>query len=642
MKKQWIISALVAAVMSGNAMAQDDAIVMTINGKVITKSEFEYIYHKNSKQQIDVKTLDEYIPLFVNYKLKVDAAEQAGIDTTQAFVNELAGYRKELAKPYLTDRATEENLLKEAYNNYCKNVEISHILISFGQFPDEASKTAALAKAQDVAKRAQSGESFEALAQQYSDDPGSQSRGGYLGYIKGGRLIYPFEKVAFSMNPGEVSDPVETRFGYHIIKVHNVRADRGERLCAHIFLVVPRGASAEVEEQKKAEADAIYKDLMAGADFAQMAREKSNDQSNSMRGGELPWCSSGDFVKEFEDVAFALEVGAIAEPVRSSYGYHIIKLIDKRDVRSFDEMRGELSQRIARDERGGMARQAMINRLKAEHNYNFDAMQVATAVALSGGKLDSTFVETLAQQDITFATFADKKITAKDVAQNIKSRRIPANAVVEKVLNNEINSQVEDGLIELEMNTLSAKYPEYRNLINEYRDGMLLFEISNREVWEKASTDTKGLEKFFKKNKKSYTWDRPHFKGFVVSCINDSVANEVKKILKKCKADEAAQKVTATFNTDSITNVSLERGLYIEGDNKYVDELVFEGAEAEHKEDLPVVFVVGKTLKAPETYLDVKGKVTADYQEYLEKQWVEALNKKATIVKNEEVLKTIN
>ena len=187
-----------------------------------------------------------------------------------------------------------------------------------------------------------------------------------------------------------------------------------------------------------------------------------------------------------------------------------------------------------------------------------------------------------------------------------------------------------------------SKYPEYRNLSNEYRYGMLLFEISNREVWEKASTDTKGLEKFFKKNKKSYTWDRPHFKGYVVSCVNDSVAQEVKKLLKKSKNDNAALDIAKTFNNDSVTNVSLERGLYIEGANKYVDELVFAGAKAQRDENLPVVFVLGKTLKAPETYLDVKGKATADYQEYLEKRWVENLNKKATVVKNEDVLKTIN
>lgn len=642
MNKRSILSAFLIAAMSVNMMAQDDAVVMTINGKDIKKSEFEYIYNKNNKQQVDVRSLDEYLPLFVNYKLKVDAAEQVGIDTTQAFIKELDGYCKELAKPYLKDRETEDRLMNEAYTNYCKNVEMSHILISFGQYPDEAAKAAAREEAQEVAARAQAGEDFAALAQQYSDDPGSQNRGGYLGYIKGGKLIYPFEKVAFAMNVGEVSDPVETRYGYHIIKVHNVRPDRGERLCAHIFVIVPRDATPEVEAQKRAEAEAIYNDLMAGADFAQTAREKSNDQANASLGGELPWCSSGDFVKEFEDAAFSLEVGQISQPVRSTYGYHIIKLLDKRGVRSFDEMRNELTQRMARDERGDMARQALIARLKKEHNFKLNDMHIETAVALSGGKIDSTFVAALEQKDLTFATYADQAVTSKDVAAAIKARRINAIIKPEHMIKSEVNSQVEEGLMRLEMSALTTKYPEYRNLINEYRDGMLLFEISNREVWEKSSTDTKGLEKFFKKNKKAYKWERPHFKGYVVSCANDSVAQEVQKQLKKAKTDEAVLAVATTFNNDSVTHVAIERVLCVEGDNKYVDELVFEGARAQRSEELPVVFVKGKTLKAPQTYEDVKGKVIADYQEYLEKRWVEDLNKRATVVKNEDVLKTIN
>lgn len=642
MKKQWILSALFTAAFCSNVLAQDDAILMTINGKDITKAEFEYIYNKNSKQQADVKSIEEYMPLFINYKLKVDAAEQAGIDTTAAFINEFNGYRKELAKPYLTDRETEARILQEAYDNYCKNVEISHILISFGQFPNEETRKAALQKAQEVADKAKSGEDFATLAQQYSEDPGSQSRGGYLGYTRGGRLIYPFEKVAFSMTPGEISNPVETRFGYHIIKVHDVRADRGERLCSHIFFVVPRNATPEVEAQKRAEAEAVYKDLLAGADFAQMAREKSEDQSNASRGGELPWCGTGDFVKEFEDVAFSLEVGEFAAPVRSAYGYHIIKLNDKRGVRSFDEMRNELSQRIARDERGRIAQESFMAKLKEQYDYHLDETQLMASAALGSGSVDSAFIATLAQEDVILATYGDKEITVKDVVTSINLRRIAPNTSTEKFLRDKVEQLAANGLIELEMSTLESKYPEYRNLLNEYRDGMLLFEIMNREVWEKASTDTKGLEKFFKKNKKAYTWDRPHYKGFVVSCIDENVAQEVKNLIKSTKADDVAIEIEKMFNNDSTTLVTFERGLYVEGDNKYVDELAFKGATAERSSELPVVFVSGKVLKAPESYIDVKGKVTADYQEYLEKQWVKELNKNATVVKNEEVLKTIN
>lgn len=640
MKKNRILSALISLGICASAVAQDP-VLMTINGKDVTKSEFEYIYNKNNKQQVDLKSLDEYMPLFVNYKLKVDAAEQAGIDTTAAFISEFEGYRKELANPYLTDAETEQRLLQEAYEFNCKNVEISHVLISVGQGADDKEYEEARLKAQEVTDKALAGEDFAKLAMQYSEDPGSKDRGGYLGYIKGGRLIYPFEKVAFNMQAGEVSQPVKTRFGYHVIKVHDVRADRGERLCAHIFIMVPKNATPEVDAQKKAEAEAIYNDLLAGADFVTMAREKSNDQANAMNGGELPWISSGDLIKELEDVAYSLEVGAIAPPVRTQFGYHIVRLNNARGVKSYEEMLPELSQRIKRDERANMGRETLINSLKEQYNYKLDEAQVAAAITLSGAVVDSAFLATMASRDIVFATYADKQITSKDIAASLQHRRISPSVSSMTVVNNEIERIVSRDLLDIEMSNLEVKYPEYRNLLNEYRDGMLLFEISNREVWEKASRDTQGLEKFFKKNKKKYTWDRPHYKGFVVACANDSVAQEVKKLMKKTKADELAALVESTFNSDSLTLVTLERGLYIEGDNAFVDELVFGGAVAQRDEKFPVVFVSGKTLKKPESYLDVRGKVTADYQEYLEKEWIEKLNKQAKVVIYEDVLKTI-
>ena len=641
MRKQLIISALLLAGLGVNAFAQQDDVLMNINGKDIKKSEFEYIFHKNNKQQVDAKGLEEYMPLFVNYKLKVDAAEKAGIDTTAAFVKELDGYKQELAKPYLVDRATEEALLQEAYAYFSKNVELSHVLISFGQIPNDSTRAAALARANEVVERARAGEDFAALAAEYSEDPGSKSRGGYLGYVKGGRLIYPFEKVAFTMAPGEISNPVETRFGYHVIKVHDARPDRGDRLCAHIFLMMPREANAQVEAQKKAEAEAIYNDIMAGADFEQMAREKSEDQSNAMNGGKLPWCSAGDLVKEFEQVAFSLNVGEVSQPVRTNYGYHIIKVLDARPCRSFEAVRSELQQRMSRDERGSMARNVLLERLKKENNCVINHENMMKAATLCGGKMDSTAIAALAQNELVLATFGDKQYTTKDAAVSINPRRLSPATTPMQAISNDVERAVEMGLMNIEISTLEVKYPEYSNLINEYRDGMLLFEISNREVWEKASTDVKGLEKFFNKNKKNYKWDRPRYKGFVVYCANEEMVKDVKKLIKKTDVNQVVPTVQAAFNNDSVTNVVVERGLYLSGDNKYVDELAFEGAKAERDADLPVVFLSGKVLKAPETYLDVRGQVTADYQEYLEKQWVNKLNKNAKVVINQDVLKTV-
>jgi peptidyl-prolyl cis-trans isomerase SurA len=263
------------------------------------------------------------------------------------------------------------------------------------------------------------------------------------------------------------------------------------------------------------------------------------------------------------------------------------------------------------------------------------------AATLCGGKMDSTAIAALAQNELVLATFGDKQYTTKDAAASINPRRLSPATTPMQAISNDVERAVEMGLMNIEISTLEVKYPEYSNLINEYRDGMLLFEISNREVWEKASTDVKGLEKFFNKNKKNYKWDRPRYKGFVVYGANEEMVKDVKKLIKKTDVNQVVPTVQAAFNNDSVTNVVVERGLYLSGDNKYVDELAFEGAKAERDADLPVVFLSGKVLKAPETYLDVRGQVTADYQEYLEKQWVNKLNKNAKVVINQDVLKTV-
>ena len=419
--------------------------------------------------------------------------------------------------------------------------------------------------------------------------------------------------------------------------------DMGERLCAHIFIQVPQNATPEEVERKKALADEIYKELQEGADFATLAREKSDDKSNASRGGELPWCGVGDFVKEFENAAFALkEKGDIAAPVRSMYGFHIIKLLDSRSLLPFNEMRSQLEQRIARDERGSMARESMIAKLKQQYNYRCDSAQLDKVAALSlTGKADSLFVATLAQNNSVLATYGDKQITASEVAASLGNSRILATQEADKVVANALDRLATQGVLDLEKANLDKKYPEFYNLINEYRDGMLLFEISNKEVWGKASADTEGLTRFFKKNKKKYAWDEPHFKGYIVSCSNDTVAREVKKRMKKFSFDASVADIENEFNTDSLIQVSIRKGIYVKGDDALVDELVFKGKPAQRDEKLPVVFVTGKKLKKPEAYTDVRGQVTADYQEYLEEQWLARLNDEATGVINEDVLKTI-
>ena len=633
MKNKWLVAALLAGNSWAWVLAADvDPVIMRVNNKDIHKSEFEYIYNKNSQQQIDQKSLDEYVTLFKNYKLKVAEAEALGIDTTEAFKNELAGYREELAKPYLIDASVDDRLAREAYDRMKEDVEVSHILIGLhARAPQE--RAAAKAKADSILNCIKAGEDFGALDK------------GYLGFIRGGRTVYPFEKAAFALQPGQVSDVVESQFGYHIIKVHSRRPDPGEFRFAHIMILVPRDASAEEKAQKEADARAIYEELKAGADFATLAKERSDDKGSAAQGGVLPWVSCGQFVKEFEDAAFALKnKGDMTEPVLSPYGWHIIKLLDKRDIKPFEQMRSEIVRMMARDERGGMARAAMVTKLKGEYGFSLDEAQQEKLVKLAEtmGKVDSAYIAAIHNDQSTLFSFRDHTCTVADFAAFLpKARTISVN--VPDYVTSMVGFMADKEILDYEKSRLEEKYPDFRNLMNEYRDGMLLFEVSNREVWEKASKDTEGLQKYFKKNRKKYKWDKPHYKGFVLQCDDDTTATAVKKRMKKLDADSVIVVLTREFNTDSLTRVKIERGLFVEGENPWVDQLVFKGAPAKADEKLPVVFVSGKLLKKlPESYTDVRGQVTADYQTYLEKVWVESLNKKYPVEINEDVLKTVN
>lgn len=643
MKNKWLVAALLAGNTWAWVLAADvDPVIMRINNKDIHKSEFEYIYNKNSQQQIDQKSLDEYVTLFKNYKLKVAEAEALGIDTTAAFKKELAGYRDELAKPYLIDASVDERLAREAYDRMKEDVEVSHILIGLNARTPEA-RAAARQKADSILSCIKAGEDFGALAEKYSED-GSRQNKGYLGFIRGGRTVYPFEKAAFALQPGQVSDVVETQFGYHIIKVHSRRPDPGEFLFAHIMVLVPRNASDEVKAQKEAEIRSIYAELKAGADFATVAKERSEDKGTAVRGGELPWVSSGQFVKEFEDAGFALKnKGDISEPVLSPYGWHIIKLLDKRGIKSFEQMRPEIARLMTRDERGGMARTAMVEKLKGEYGFSLVEAQQEKLMKLAQetGKVDSAYIAAIHNDQSPLFSFKGHSYTVADFSGFLpKGRDVTRNA--SDYVKAMIGFMIDREILDYEKSRLEEKYPDFRNLMNEYRDGMLLFEVSNREVWEKASQDTEGLQKFFKKNKKNYKWDKPHYKGFLIQCSDDTTATAVKKRMKKLDADSVIVVLTREFNTDSLTRVKVERGLFVEGENAWVDYLVFKGAEVKADEKLPVAFVSGKLLKKPEVYTDVRGQVTADYQNYLEKVWVENLNKKYPVEINEDVLKTVN
>ena len=635
----------IAILFSGvTSIYANDPVLMKINGKPVLKSEFEYIYNKNnSNNSLDKKTLDEYVDLFVNFKLKVEEAKAQGIDTTKSFVNELSGYRSQLTKPYLTDSKVDESVLQEAYNRMKEDVEVSHILIRVQQNASPADTLAAWKKITAIAKRLEK-EDFAKVAKEVSEDESAKDNSGNIGWISAFRTVYPFETMAYNTKPGTLSKPVRTAFGYHIVKVHNRRETLGEILVAHIMRFTEQG-NEDKNKAAKISIDSIYERVKAGDDFGKLANDRSDDRGSATKNGELPWFGSGRMIPEFESAAFALKnTGDVSEPIKSSFGWHIIKLIDRRGVASFESMKEDLQNKVKRDERANLGQKSFIAKLKADYNYSATAASVKEFADLLANKTltDSIFQLESAKLAKPIISFAGKTLTQTDFAKFLKANSYTDKTNASDIIEEKLTAFVEKELLAYEDSQLEKKYDDFRFLMQEYHDGILLFEVSNNEVWEKASKDTEGLAKYFNEHKADYKWEKPHYKGRVIYCKDKNTMKMAKAIVKKSHNDSIDKYLRTRLN-DSIQYVKIEKNLYVQGDNKQVDKLVFKSkAVVEADKDYPFVFVKGKLLKSlPEDYTDVRGLVTADYQEFLEKQWIASLRQKYPVEIEKKVLETV-
>lgn len=592
MKKTFLFVA--AAIMSLTATAQNETL-MTINGKAVSAEEFLYIYEKNNQAgAVDPKTMDEYLDMFINFKLKVTEAESQGIDTTASFKKELKGYRAQATPKYLQDEAAMDSLIELSWRHMSKDRRAAHIAIQCPMSADSAQTAEALAKINEAYERVTVGkmkverkkvkgrwknvekrqpvEAFDAVARELSTDPSVQETGGELGWITPFRYVYPLEEAVYNTPVGDISKVFRTQYGFHIVKVEEER-DHLEVKASHIMKMVPADS---LDAIKKAQIDSIYKRLKEENErmkeiFAEVAKRESDDRGSSARGGELGWFGKGMMVKPFEDAAFSMKAGEISAPVRSQYGWHILYKEAERGIQPLDSMRAQIQRQVLRDERAQEADKAFIRKTRAEYNLPAE------------------------MSDAEVKAYADEH--------------------------------------------LEEKYPELRHLVQEYHDGILLFEVSLREVWDKAAKDTAGLEQFFKANKKKYTWAAPKWKGYLIQAKNKSGLKAAKAIIKSAEADSIQSYIARRVNCDSVTYVKVQHGLWEQGKNGAVDKYGFKDKKAAFtpNEELPIVECVGKKLKAPEAWNDEKGKVTTDYQDYLEAEWVKKLREKYEVKVNPEV-----
>lgn len=636
---------MVATIATSNS--QD--ILMTIGDKEITLDEFERIYNKNNNSiTANQQTPEEYLDLFINFKLKVMEAEHLGMDTTKKFLAEYNRYKDQLANPYLTDEETREALMKEAYERMKKDVHVSHILLGLGNQPTPEDTLERYERAMEIRQRILDGENFETVARATSEDPGARINGGDLGYFTVFMMVYPFETAAYKLDSGEVSMPVRTQHGYHIIKKHGERPAIGQVKVAHIFVATPQDMSIEEQAQAKRKIMAISDSIKAGVPFADMARKYSDDKNSAVNGGELPLFGTGRMIKEFEKEAFALEnPGDVTDPFLSYYGWHIIKLLDKKEIGTYEEMESTLQSRALKGDRDRVKRERYLHKLQQKYNFTLNEGTYKSLYSI----VDSTAIAgnwkpgKIASENEVLFTITGKDVRLKDFIDYISKQRRRLKMPVENYVDITFNKYLEEYLLGVEKESLPERFPEYRHILQEYHDGILLFDLMDQKVWTKAVEDSTGLEAFFAAHRDDYMWNE-RMKGVIVSA--DSTADLAKLVKKSSRIASGRwdqEKVNKKFcDNDTINCVTFEPFLLEEGRNKNVDALNgTPGTGNVYKENGRSNFVVLRKVVPPakKELNETRGQVTSDYQDYLEKKWIEELRNKYDIKVNRSLLSKI-
>ncbi len=623
---------------------------MTVGDKEITLDEFERIYKKNNNSITNnQQTPEEYLDLFINFKLKVIEAENLGMDTTKKFLDEFNGYKEQLAKPYMTDNETKQSLMKEAYERMQTDVHVSHILLVMDNqsSPEDTLKRYEMAMA--VRQRILDGEPFEKVAKATSDDPGAKINGGDLGFFTVFMMLYQFESAAYKLKDGELSMPVRTTHGYHIIKKHETRPAVGQVKVAHIFVRVPEGSSDEVQIEAKSKITAISDSVKMGIDFASLAEKYSDDRNSAVNGGELPLFGTGRMIKEFEQNAFLLDKpGSISRPFRSFYGWHLIKLIDKKGIGTYEEMESTLQSKALKGDRDRVKRKKYLDKLKEKYEYtlNEDLYKRIYSLVDSSifiGKWDA-YKNTERFEENLFTT-TEGSVNLGTFIEILNSDQRKRTAIpVENYVDVVFNKYMEDYMLDVEKSTLPQRFPDYKYILQEYHDGILLFDLMDEKVWTNAVKDTSGLETYFANHRSEYMWDE-RMQAIIVSAGSSAnVDGMYKKASKIASGKWKIEKLNKKFCNDTSDCISLDVVLVENGRNLHVDALNNKlGIGDIYNEGGRFKFVITTEIVPPtEKELDeTRGQATSDYQDYLEKRWIETLRDKYKVSVNRELLSKI-
>ncbi len=635
----------------------DDPVLFTFGNDQVKISEFKHVYEKQNSQDKNLYTqesIDEYLDLYIKFKLKVKEAEMKGLDTNPDIVRQLEMYRKQLSKNYIFDKNITEELVEEAYDRMNKEVRTSHLLLMLPENAPAEDTLRVYNTIQDLRKRiVDEEEDFAKVAQQHSQDPSVKDNKGDLGYISSFQTVYPFESAAYNTPEGEVSQPIRTKYGYHLVKVDDVRKAQGLVQVSHILIKTSKNDNEEALKTKKDKIDNISKQLKKDKTiFPTLAKQFSDDKTTSRNGGKLKWFGSGEMLEEFEENAFALkEVGDISKPFKTSIGWHVVRLEGMKKVGEYEDEKEGILKKIAKDSRSRVSKSLFLNRLKTDYEFTEkeksleDFMQYVDPTIISGrwrvknlnDMTKTMFTITLPNEEADVYTQKDFAAFIQSEQLTNKTKSLPAK------MKNMYQTFIEQKLLEAEESQLEIKHPDFARLMKEFRDGTLLFDLTEEKIWKRATEDTTGLEAFFQENKEDYQW-KQRAETWIFNCVSEEAAEQVEKMLK---AEKEVKEIEAAFNSGrgSEKVVKVRQGTYEKGDNPLLAQLNWKAGTRKvitNADGSYSVVQVNKVLPAGAKKLaEAKGFVVADYQKQLEAEWIEELKEKYPVSVKEEILKTL-
>jgi peptidyl-prolyl cis-trans isomerase SurA len=639
--RKFLIVFFAFSFVSAQSQLTNEDVLFTVADEPVDATEFIRIFNKNLDlvQDESQKDVDEYLNLFVNYKLKIAEAEAQGLDEKPAYKRELGNYKKQLAKNYLTDTEVTDELVEEAYYRVTNEVKASHILIRLdaNASPEDTIRAYnELLKLRDriivegfdnVKKEVHNGQTV------YAEE---------LGYFSGFKMVYDFENMAYNTEIDEISMPFKTQFGYHIIVVEDKRESRGERTVAHIMIV----NSDDKQESAETRINEIFKKIEQGESFEALAKQFSEDKSSALNGGKLNPFSGGQLSSlEFENVAFSLEnIGEVSVPFETEFGWHIMKLLDKQGVATFEEMKPELEVKVKRDSRSQLIDNSIVSKLKIRYNVTDEqpALSYFESILTQEYFVGKWQIPEDFTANKTLIVIDSKTLTYDDFGQYLfkMQRKAYSKKNIHDIVNEEYQNFLGQNLIMYQEENLENESEDFANIVNEYRDGLLLFELMETEIWNTSSTDSLEIQNYYNANKANYFWDE-RVDAVVASSSDKAIIKRVKKLLE---AGKTIEDIKLEINVEGEVHVIFSTGIMETGHQALPKGLIFEKGVSKiynHNDAFVVVQIKEVLLETVKTYEETKGQVISDYQKYKEEVWLNELKKKYPVVINERVLNKV-